>query len=209
MEIWRELNGESVYPVIAEGKTSYKSISKTKTFTPPSSDQDFIYSRLSRNLENACIKARRHKLSAERLIIFLRRQNFQTEGLEVKLNRPTAYPADIFPFLKELFNRLYKNKWQYRSTGVVLAELTSNPNMQLSLFENPVKIIYLRRLYEAIDKINARFGKHTLHHLSAMPAKPQTQHENARGDAPYREQILLKGENKRQRLELPMMKIDI
>lgn len=209
VEIWRELNGESVYPVVAEGKTSYKSISKTKTFTPPSSDQDFIYGQIARNLENACIKARRHNLSAGRLIIFLRRQNFQTEGVEVKLNRATAYPADIFPFLKELFNRLYKNKWQYRATGIVLAELTSDPNRQLSLFESPVKIIYLKRLYEAIDKINARFGKHTLHHLSAMPAKARAQHENARGNVPSRKQTLLKGENERQHLGLPIMKIDV
>src|SRR4030067_459305 len=34
-EIWHELNGRSVYPVTRESKSSYKSISKTKTFTPP------------------------------------------------------------------------------------------------------------------------------------------------------------------------------
>ena len=37
-EIWHELNGRSVYPVTRESKSSYKSISKTKTFTPPSVD---------------------------------------------------------------------------------------------------------------------------------------------------------------------------
>ncbi|MDW8120683.1 MAG: DNA polymerase IV, partial [Armatimonadota bacterium] len=34
-EVWHELNGRSVYPVVPETKNDYQSISKTKTFTPP------------------------------------------------------------------------------------------------------------------------------------------------------------------------------
>lgn len=206
VEIWQELNGHSVYPITTEGKSSYKSISKVKTFTPPSTNKAFIYGQLSRNLENACIKARRHKLRAKRLIIFLKLQDFQSAGLEVKLSRPTAYPADILPFLKGLFDRLYKENRPYRSTGVVLADLTGDKSWQLSLFENPVKIINLGMLYQAVDKVNARFGKHTVHHFSSLPVKLQAQHENERGDVPLRMKTLLKGENKRQRIGLPMMK---
>ena len=35
VEIWRELRGESVYPVTTEEKSVYASISKMKTFAPP------------------------------------------------------------------------------------------------------------------------------------------------------------------------------
>jgi len=45
-EIWRELRGESVYDVETEEKTSYASISKTKTFTPASSDAGFVIAQL-------------------------------------------------------------------------------------------------------------------------------------------------------------------
>src|SRR3972149_6964981 len=38
-EIWHELNGRSVYPVTTESKSEYQSISKTKTFTQPSTDE--------------------------------------------------------------------------------------------------------------------------------------------------------------------------
>jgi DNA polymerase-4/DNA polymerase V len=92
-EVWAELNGASVYPVTTESKSSYQSISKAKTFTPPSRDENFVFAQLSKNLENACIKARRHKLAAARLIVFLRRQDFRNVGVELKLNRPTAHPA--------------------------------------------------------------------------------------------------------------------
>ncbi len=35
VEIWQELRGKSVYPVVPEEKSTYASISKTKTFAPP------------------------------------------------------------------------------------------------------------------------------------------------------------------------------
>src|SRR5512143_2114365 len=69
-EIWNELNGRSVYPVTTETKNSYQSISKAKTFTPASTDETFVFAQLSKNLENACIKSRKYKLAATRLIIF-------------------------------------------------------------------------------------------------------------------------------------------
>lgn len=43
VEIWRELRGESVYPVLTEPNTDYKSISKTKTFAPPSGDREYLF----------------------------------------------------------------------------------------------------------------------------------------------------------------------
>lgn len=84
-EVWHELNGRSVYPVTTESKSGYQSISKAKTFIPPSSDETFIFAQLSKNLENTCIKARRYKLSATRLIVFLRTREFRDTGIEIRL----------------------------------------------------------------------------------------------------------------------------
>jgi DNA polymerase IV len=62
--LWHELRGTPVYPVTVEKKTEYKSIGKTKTFIPPSADPTFVLAQLSKNVENACIKARRYNLRA-------------------------------------------------------------------------------------------------------------------------------------------------
>jgi DNA polymerase-4/DNA polymerase V len=45
-EIWRELRGESAYPVEPEEKNDYASISKTKTFAPATSDRDYLFAQL-------------------------------------------------------------------------------------------------------------------------------------------------------------------
>ncbi len=107
-EIWHELNGRSVYPVTTETKSSYQSISKAKTFTPASTDETFVFAQLAKNLENACIKARRYKLAASRVVIFLRKQDFTGSGVELKLSRPTAYPVELFELLREGFQHLYR-----------------------------------------------------------------------------------------------------
>lgn len=63
VEIRKEFRGESVYPVTKEEKSSYASISKMKTFASPTNDPEYLFSHLLRNLESACIKARRYKLA--------------------------------------------------------------------------------------------------------------------------------------------------
>ncbi len=208
-EIWHELNGRSVYPVVTESKSSYQSISKTKTFTPPSNDETFVFAQLSKNMENACIKVRRYRLYATRLIIFLRTQEFRDAGVEIKLSRPTAYPADLFGSLREGFTELFHPGNFYRQTGVVLAGLIPETSMQYSLFDDTTKIEKLTRIYHAVDAVAEKYGKYTLHHASSLPTKLQTQHEGERGDLPGRKNDLFRGENKRQRLGLPVIQIKV
>ena len=208
-EIWHELNGRSVYPVVAESKRDYQSISKTRTFTPPSKDEVFIFSQLSKNLENACIKARRYDLAANKLILFLRQQDFRDTGLEMKISRPTAYPAELFALLREGFLEIYKTGTLYRSTGVVLAGLVAERKVQLTLFDDTTRILKMARIYSAMDYLSERFGKHTIQHGSSLPAKIQVQHEGERGDVAVRKAELFKGENRRQRLGLPVLDIKV
>jgi DNA polymerase-4 len=209
LEIWHELNGRSVYPVVAESKSSYQSISKTKTFTPPSSDKKFVFAQLSKNLENACIKVRRHKLAATRLIVFLRKKDFRDIGVTLKLNRPTAYPSELFEPLREGFDHIYETYLPYRLTGVVLSGLMPEHKVQYTLFDDPAKIEKMAKIYHGIDELSARFGKHTVQHAASLPVTLQVQHEGGRGDMAERKTNLFRGENKRQRLELPMLNVKI
>ena len=208
-EIWHELNGRSMYPVISESKSSYQSISKAKTFTPPSKDKAFIFAQLSKNLENACIKARRYKLAAARLIVFLRTQDFRDSGIEIKLSRPTAYPVYLFQPLKEGFNNVYQPDNLYRQTGVVLSGFMPDAEVQRSLFDDNSKIEKMANIYTTIDLLSEKFGKHTVHHAASLATKIQAQHEGERGDIPQRVTELFKGENKRQHLGLPVLHIKV
>ncbi len=208
-EIWHELNGRSVLPVVVESKVSYQSISKAKTFTPPSQDESFVFAQLSKNLENACIKSRKYKLAATKIIIFLRKQDFTSSGVEIKLTRPTSYTAELFGVLRQGFESIFQPRSLYRQTGVVLCGLVAESGVQYTLFDDMTKIGKMEKIYESLDEISRKYGKHTIQHGASMPAKLQAQHEGERGDVPVRKNALFKGENKRQRLGMPLLHIKI
>lgn len=206
-EMWRELNGEAAYKLETADKETYVSISKTKTFTPATTDKNFVYAQILRNLESACIKARRHNLLASKIIIFLKTQEFDYSGLEAKLTHSSAHVLELTPIVKELFEKVYKSHVLYRATGVILAGLQSNNSIQDSLFSDKVEIKKIEKISKATDEINARFGKHTLHLASTLPVDQFSQHLGERGDVSERKKNVLKGETKRQHLGLPLLKI--
>jgi DNA polymerase-4/DNA polymerase V len=205
-EIWQELRGQTVYPVTVQKKDDYKSISKTRTFTPASSDRDFVFSQLSKNIENACIKARRHSLSANKFGFFLKTQDFRYSGAEIKLDRAVNVPQEIIGLTKQYFSEIYKPKTLYRATGITLLGLSAKTETQLDLFYKSAKAEKFSRLYEKVDELSEKFGKHTVFLGSSLRAMASQQHEGDRGNADHRKKNLFAGETKRKRIGLPMLR---
>ncbi len=205
MEIWRELRGESVYPVTTEEKSVYASISKTKTFAPPTSDADYLFAQLMRNMESACIKARRYNLAPKKIVVYLKKQSFDSTGSEAVLTRPCACPLEFSDVVRELFDACYRPQDLYRATGVVLLDLAFDSSIQYTLFDNPVQAEKIKDLYNVADELGLKFGKHTLHlgssHLIEKLGKGR------RGVPTVRAQTELKGETKRRHLGLPLIHV--
>jgi DNA polymerase-4/DNA polymerase V len=207
VEIWQELRGASVYPVTMEEKSSYASISKTKTFAPPTSNAEYLFAHLMRNMESACIKARRYSLAPNKIVVFLKKNDFGTVGSEAKLSRPCAFPLEFSGIIHDLFDSCYCPKDIYRATGVVLLNLETDTNIQYSLFDNPLQAEKIRGLYNVADELGQKFGKHTLHlgssHLIDKLGKGR------RGSPTSREKTHLKGETRRRHLGLPLLHIKL
>ena len=207
VEIWQELRGKSVYPVTAGEKSSYASISKTKTFTPPTSNAEYLFAQLMRNMESACIKARRYSLAPKRIVVFLKKQNFETAGSEAALSRPCACPLEFSGVIHDLFETCYCPKDVYRATGVVLLDLKADANIQYTLFDNPIQAEKIKDLYNVADELGQKFGKHTVHlgssHLIDKLGKGR------RGSPTVREQTQMLGETNRRHLGLPLLHVKV
>ena len=206
-EIWRELRGESVYAVSAEEKRNYASISKVKTFAPATTDRTYLFAQFSRNLESACIKARRYDLAPVKIAILLKEDTFRTGSAEAKLNRPSARPLELSPLVRVLFDSLYREGIRYRSTGVILLDLIEDVNIQYSLFESPLRAGKIERLYEATDTLAQKYGKHTLH----LGGSHLVEHRGTgkRGTPTVREATRLPGESARKHLGLPILHVKV
>ncbi|MFA6601225.1 MAG: DNA polymerase IV [Candidatus Omnitrophota bacterium] len=208
-ELWHELRGESVYAVETAPKDDYASISKCKTFTPPSGDRDFVRAQLLRNLESAFIKLRRHGLRARSLTVFLRDREFETVGLEAAWDRSTASTVEAAGLAASLFDRIFRPGFDYRLTGVVLSKLESDRTVQYGLFDDVPRLESLRAVDRVIDSANAVYGKHALHLGTGLWIARHRQHLTERGDLPSRKTELLKGETFRQRLNVPVWQIKV
>jgi len=204
-EIWQELNGVSVLGLATEPKTTQASIQKFKTFTPPSTDRAFICAQLSRNIENACIKARRYGMAARDVIFILRTQEFTHAVVEVRLAQPTSVPGPIIDAALTALPQLWHPGVRYRATGVVFAGMVTDASEQPDLFGAHVAVERIRRVYESADVLDDMYGKHAVYVASSHMAKTHAQHDGERGHLPGRKTDLLRGENARQRLAIPML----
>jgi DNA polymerase-4/DNA polymerase V len=203
-QIWQELNGYYVFELTLGEHETYYTIQKVKTFTPASRDRAFVFAQLAKNIENACMKIRKYKLATQRVVIFLRTHEFQDFGLEVDLSGPTQFPNDILHAVNSAFEELFSPATAYRATGVILSKLTEAYYGQLDLFGEAIRMQRLSNLYESVDTLREKYGKHTVFLGASFLAYTHAQHDGERGHLPERQRQLLPGETTRKRLGIPM-----
>ncbi len=161
--IWRELNGEAVLQVDTEAKSVYASVQKTHTFHPPTNDKVFLWSQLSRHIEDACKKARHYELVPKKISIFLKTQDFRFVTRTATLSVPSNSPEISLALAVELFNEMHTKGVMYRTTGVTLLDLVQNFVVQGDLFGGTVKAERLNSIYKQIDSLEDKFGKRMVH----------------------------------------------
>lgn len=204
-ETWRELRGESVFGLSVGKKNDYKSISKTKTFTPPSGDREFVFSQLSKNVENACIKLRRHKLSAKRIFFFIKTQTYRYRGAEIRLSDATVSPNEILDAIGNYFGGVYQPETLFRSTGVILSDLETIKDRQLDLFGKVAVLEKFSKIFSSMDEIDRKYGKHSVFLGTSFAAMKSAQHEGERDVKSERRTNLFRGEDARRRIRVPFM----
>jgi len=156
-------------------------------------------------MESAYIKARRYSLAPNEIVVFLKKNDFNTVGNEAKLSRPCAFPLEFSGITHDLFDSCYCPKDIYRATGVVLLNLEPDASVQYSLFDNPLQAEKIRDIYNVADELGRKFGKHTLHLGSSHPIDKSG--KGRRGSPTIREQTQLKGETRRRHLCLPLLHV--
>ena len=150
------------------------------------------------------MKIRKYKLATQRVVMFLRTQEFRDYGLEVDLSGPTQFPNDILRAVTQAFEDLFSPSMAYRATGVILSKLTEAYYGQLDLFGEAIRMQRLSNLYESVDTLREKYGKHTVFLGASFLAHQSAQHDGERGQLPERQRELLPGETTRKRLGIPM-----
>ena len=168
--IWREIHGEVVMELDTKPKTEYDSIQKTRTFHPSTNGKEFLLSQLSKNIEDACAKARHYTLTPKKVSVFLKDQNFRFHTITIILASPTNAPETLLSLVNERFDEMYKKGVMYRTTGVTLQDLMHNTVVQGDLFGGTDRAEKFEAIHKQLDTLEDKFGKRVVHLASTYGA---------------------------------------
>lgn len=179
-EIWKELNGGFVKHIGTEGSPPH-SIIKSHTFRP-TRDRDYLLSQLTKNLEAACAKARRHKVKARFCRFYLKTQSFSYQGFTLDLGFSLNDPREFLRAIESHVDDIYEPGEQYRATGIGLYALTAESSVTPDLFGEAARVGEEAPLLAAIDRINHKFGRHAIFLAEGLDAVTDSEEErDARG----------------------------
>jgi DNA polymerase IV len=144
---------------VAEGN-EIKSIGSETTFFEDLSDEKELINTLINLSVKIGYRLREKKLSGFTIRLKIRWPDFHTHTRQLTLLQPTNQDSVIIKSAKKLFYDIWKNGVKVRLIGVGVGQLTGQ-FQQLSLFDQ--KNEKEQRLLQAVDEVNQKFGKESIH----------------------------------------------
>lgn len=169
LRTWKELNG--IPAITIAGHELQKSIMYSRTFAHMTSSKIVLLHELSNYASSATRKLREQQSLCRTVTLFLA-TNRHREDLPqyhvddtIKLGTATDDSALIIHAVTQLLDRLFRENYQYKQAGVILGQLQHSDAVQLDLFapNQAQKQAKRKRLMQAIDGINQRFGRNQIH----------------------------------------------
>lgn len=159
--LWQKANGIDESVIIPH--SDRKSISTEHTFDSNIADVKFVEGMLVSMTEELASKLRKENKVASCLAIKLRYANFETHMQQEKIAL-TAAEHILIPGVKNLLKKIWNQHRPIRLVGVRLSNLCAG-SYQINLFDDNEERI---KLYQAMDKINLKFGDKTVCRAAGM-----------------------------------------
>lgn len=164
--IWRKANGIDPSPV--KPYTERKSISSEHTYDQDTTDLAVLRQTLSHMVEKLAFEMRSKQKLTGCVTVKIRYTNFDTHTLQKQIAY-TAFDHILLDTVFGLFEKLYSRRMLIRLVGVKLSQLVGGAQ-QLNMFEDTPE---MTNLYQAIDRIRARFGKQAIGRAGGILATPK------------------------------------
>ena len=169
VRIWKELNGQPAITLTSHEKQ--KSIMYSRTFAHMTSSEAVLKRDLSNYATAAARRLRSQKALCRTVTIFLttnrHREDLPQYQNEATLKLPSATDdsSQIINAVEYLLGNIYRAGYQYKQAGVILGQLQHSSGVQLDLFlpNQASDTSRQKRLMQAIDGINSRYGSNQIH----------------------------------------------
>ncbi len=161
-----ELRGEPCIP-LELAPPPKQSITVSRSFGRRLSTSEEIQEPLIAYVSRAAEKLRQAKLVAGHLLVFLhnsphdKKEPFYGPSLSRRLPHQTSDTAELIKHACPLLAAIHRPGLAYVKCGVILTDLSPQDQTQIGLFDK-MDTARSSRLMEALDRINADFGRGTL-----------------------------------------------
>lgn len=166
-----ELNGRSCLPISTK-ITKPKSISTTRTFGNDTNDINTIEASLASFVFKASYKLRISKQLASSVGFFMttnkHKPGYQLISDNYELEMPTADTGILLQIASNLLKHNFNNQLYYHRAGIWLNDFSPETTLQTDIFGsvNIEAHQASQKRMQAVDAVNRRYGKHTVHYAS-------------------------------------------
>lgn len=166
---WKELKGTP--SITLAGHERQKSIMYSRTFAHMTNSKSVLLRELSNYASVAARRLREQGSLCRTVTVFLATNRHRTDLPQyandetLKMPTPTDDSMQIIAAVRRLLDSLFREHYQYKQAGVILGQLQSSDGVQLDLFapDQAQQTARKKRLMQAIDDINKRFGANQIH----------------------------------------------
>ncbi len=126
-------------------------------------------------------------------------------GKNLKMSIPLSDPREFLRLIEEHFDSVYVPGTLYRASGFGMYAVTSEQAIMPDLFGESVRVESQSKLIDAMDSLNRKYGKHTLHlgasHV-AVTDEDERQKERRKRSRP---RVAMPIERKRKTINIPYL----
>ena len=182
LRTWRELHG--IKAVDIDRDAAQKSMSHSQTFAYMTDDKQRLRELMSDFVSKLAHKLRSQGSMCKTVIVLIRTNRHRPDLPQYRaddsrtLSAPTQDTRVITDAALQLLDQLFKPGFMYKKMGVVLTDIVPAAAQQLDLF-NVANDLKSKKLMQALDDINNRFGEQTIHSaLSTLNKKRKKKSED-------------------------------
>ncbi len=161
-----ELRGISCI-TIDEQVEDKQTIACTRSFSTPKRTFTHLMEAIAAYISRAAAKLRDQDCKAGALQVFITTSRFNhdvyySNAYTVELPEPTDYTPILITAARRALEAIYRDGYDYKQAGVLLFDFVPRDHVQIHAFEHVPNISAHHTLMKTMDRINAKWGRHTI-----------------------------------------------
>lgn len=164
---WKELNGIDCIPM--EDMSKKKSICASRSFPGIVTDMETLRTSISNFAARCAEKQRKQDSVAQTVCVFIDTNHFREDlpqywnMTEERLLTPSNSTQQIVQTANRCMERIFRQGFHYKRAGVIVMGICPDNGIQTNFIDyNTERFEKLKRIDEALDKINREYGSETI-----------------------------------------------